>query len=213
MIKLSYKKLILALSITAYLLLANAAKAESAEKTLLVFGDSLVAGYQLPLQQAFPAVLEKRLADEGYNVKVINAGVSGDTTSGGLTRLEWNLEAHPDYALLELGANDMLRGIDPQLTYNNLNEILKTFKARHIPVLLAGMKARPNMGEKFVTSYLHMYEQLADEYSTLYYPFFLETIINNPDLLLDDGMHPNKQGVETIVESILPLVKELIGEK
>lgn len=182
-------------------------------KKILVFGDSLVAGYGIPLEQAFPAQLEARLKKEGENVTVINAGVSGDTTSGGLTRLEWTLAQNPDYVILELGANDMLRGTDPEVTRDNLRKMLEILKQKKIPVLLAGMKALPNYGIPYMLKFNGLYKPLAKKYDAVYYPFFLEDVATKQNLQLEDGMHPNPAGVAVIVENILPKVKDLLEEK
>lgn len=196
-----------------FILAVNSLYAEAAAKKLLVFGDSLVAGYGIPYDQAFPAQLEKKLQAGGDNISVINAGVSGDTTSGGLTRLEWTLEQKPDYVILELGANDMLRAIDPAITRDNLQKILSILKARQIPVLLAGMKAAPNLGPGFMNAYSSMYKSLAKDYGAVYYPFFLDGVLTEPSLMQEDGLHPNAAGVAKIVDNILPRVKELIAAK
>lgn len=196
--------------ITFSLLLANAGGAAGGKK-LLAFGDSLTAGYGIPVEKSFPAQLEKKLREQGHDVEVINAGVSADTTSGGLTRLAWTLDAQqPDFAIVALGANDMLRGTDPEVTRRNLKKILKTLKQRKIPVLLAGMKATPNLGPAFADSYQKMYQALAGKYAAVYYPFFLEGAALEPGLVQDDGLHPNEQGVAVIVGKILPSVKELL---
>jgi acyl-CoA thioesterase-1 len=182
----------------------------AAEKKLLVFGDSLVAGYGIPLEKAFPARLEEKLKEKGYAIHVINAGVSGDTTSGGLTRLEWTLQQNPDFVILELGANDMIRSIDPQVTEKNLRKMLDILKSRKIPVLLAGTRTFPNLGENYAKSYKAMYEKLAKDYDIIYYPFFMEGVATHTDLLREDGLHPNPAGVDVIVQSILPEVEKLI---
>lgn len=184
------------------------------QQTLLVFGDSLVAGYQLLREEAFPARLEKKLVAGGHNVKVVNAGVSGDTTSGGLTRLAWTLDQQKvDYAILELGANDMLRQVDPSVTRENLQKMLDIFKARHIPVLIAGMRSFSNYGAMFGGSFDALYKDLAHQYGTLYYPFFLDGVAMKADLNLDDGMHPNPRGVDIIVDNIYDDVQELLKQK
>ena len=197
--------------ITFSLLLANVGAA-AAEKKILAFGDSLTAGYGIALEKSFPAQLEKRLQELGYDIQVINAGVSADTASGGRARLEWTLDAQkPDFVIVELGANDMLRGTDPEVTRKNLQKILKILKKRKIPVLLAGMKATPNLGPAFVGRYQKMYQDLAKKYAAVYYPFFLEGAAMKQDLVQDDGLHPNEQGVAVIVGNILPSVKKLLS--
>lgn len=189
---------------------AGGGAAPAAQKKILVFGDSLVAGYGIQLEQAFPAQLEEKLRAEGYSIGVINAGVSGDTTSGGLARLEWTLEQNPDYVILELGANDMLRATDPAVTRENLKKMLDILKSRNIPVLLAGMKATPNLGLSYMRTFNGMYKDLAKEYGAVLYPFFLEDVVLESGLMLPDGLHPNPAGVAKIVENILPDVKKLL---
>lgn len=208
-----YKKTLSALIMALSLLLVNTSRAEAMQKTILAFGDSLTAGYGIPMEKSFPAQLEQRLKKQGYNVIVVNAGVSGDTTSGGVTRLEWTLRQRPDFVILELGANDMLRGLDPAVTRNNLRKMLAILKQKKIPVLLAGMKATPNLGPAFEDQYRKMYKALAEEYDAVYYPFFLDGVATQADLLQDDSLHPNAAGVAVIVDHVLPLVKKLLDAK
>jgi acyl-CoA thioesterase-1 len=207
----SRTKFYFAAIITFSLLLANTGAAAAGEK-LLAFGDSLMAGYGIPLEKSFPAQLEKKLREQGRDIQVINAGVSSDTTSGGLARLGWTLDAQkPDFAIVELGGNDMLRGMDPEVTRKNLRKILRILKQRKIPVLLAGMKATPNLGPAFVDRYQKMYKDLAKKYAAVYYPFFLEGVAMEKNLVQDDGLHPNEEGITVIVDKILPLVGELLS--
>src|ERR1035437_1609184 len=206
-------KVIILLTIMAFFCLTvNSLYAAAGDKKLLVFGDSLSAGLGVLYDKAFPAQLEKKLRAEGYAVTVINAGVSGDTTSGGLTRLEWTLSQKPDFIILELGANDMLRAVDPAITRSNLQKMLEILQERKIPVLLAGMKATPNLGKKFVAAYDETYPALAKKYHVVYYPFFLEGAALHPELIQDDGMHPNAAGVAAIVDKMLPSVKKLMKQ-
>lgn len=193
-----------------FCLTVNSLHAAAAEKKLLVFGDSLTAGLGVPYDKAFPAQLEQKLRAEGYAITVINAGVSGDTTSGGLSRLDWTLQQKPDFVILELGANDMLRAIDPTLTRSNLKKMLGILQQKKIPVLFAGMKATTNLGQKYVTAFDDIYPSLAKEYHVVYYPFFLEGVALHRNLLQDDGLHPNEAGVAVIVNTILPSVKKLL---
>jgi acyl-CoA thioesterase-1 len=205
------QKIFILLTIMAFFCLTvNSLYAAAAEKKLLVFGDSLTAGLGVPYDKAFPAQLEKKLRAEGYAVTVINAGVSGETTSGGLARLDWTLEQKPDFVILELGANDMLHAIDPALTRGNLQKMLAVLQQKKIPVLLAGMKATPNLGQKYVTAFDDIYPSLAKKYHAAYYPFFLEGVALHPGLIQDDGMHPNAAGVAVIVDKMLPSVKILL---
>ena len=177
---------------------------------LVALGDSLTAGYLLPADAAFPAVLEKALRKDGYNVSVVNAGVSGDTASEGLARLDWALGDGADAVILELGANDMLQGIDPAVTRKALDTILARLTARHIKVLIAGMRATPSLGKDYVQAFESIYPDLAQKYRLPLYPFFLQGVQPDKALLLEDGMHPNRAGVEKIVQGILPQVEALL---
>lgn len=175
---------------------------------MLVLGDSLVAGYNMPARDAFPAQLERRLKAEGYNLRVINAGVSGDTTAGALARLNWLLGPDkPQFALVALGANDMLRGVDPAQTYANLDAILTRLAQEKVQVILAGMLAPSNYGADYAKEFTTVYTQLADKHKVAFYPFFLEKVAGQKDLNQADGMHPNQAGVAVMVEGILPTVK------
>lgn len=179
---------------------------------LVAFGDSLTAGYQLAPEDAFPVQLEKALRDKGYDITVVNAGVSGDTTSGGLSRLDWSVGDDVDGVILELGANDALRGLDPATTRKNLDVMLERLRARDIPVLIAGMLAPPNMGEQYGQAFNTIYGDLSDKHGALLYPFFLDGVAAQPELNLGDGMHPTGEGVSIIVEKILPSVELLIEQ-
>lgn len=177
---------------------------------ILALGDSLTAGFGLAPEEAFPARLERALRAEGREVSLINAGVSGDTSAGGKARLDWALAAKPTLAILELGANDGLRGLDPKLTHANLDFILKRFKAAGVPVLLTGMLAPPNYGKEFEAEFKAVFTRLAAEHDVVFYPFFLDGVAGDPRLSLPDGLHPNAKGVEVIVERILPSVRKLL---
>ncbi len=179
---------------------------------LVAFGDSLTAGYQLPPEDAFPVQLEKALKEKGYNVTVVNAGVSGDTTSGGLSRLDWSVGDDVDGVILELGANDALRGLDPSITRENLDTMVEKLKSRDIPVLIAGMMAPPNMGASYGQAFNSIYGDLAQKYDELLYPFFLDGVATHSDLTLSDGVHPTGEGISIIVEKILPSVEMLIEQ-
>jgi len=174
---------------------------------LLVLGDSLSAGYGLQPADSFPAQLEEALHDAGYDVRVINAGVSGDTTAGGLSRLAWALSDQPHIVLLELGGNDALRGLPPAETYANLDAILARLEDHAISMVLAGMQAPRNLGEDYTTAFDAIYPRLASKYALAFYPFFLEGVALDPALNQADGIHPNPAGVREIVRRILPLVK------
>lgn len=195
----------------AALVPAAAQDARGEPLSIVALGDSLMAGYNLPASAAFPNVLERRLEEEGYeNVTIVNAGVSGDTASGGLARLDWSVPDGTDGVILELGANDMLRGLDPQLTYAALDAIIERLQERDIPVLLAGMMAARNMGPDYVEAFDAIYPRLAEEHDLVLYPFFLEGALANPELMLPDGIHPNQEGVEVMVENMLPAVVRFI---
>ena len=192
------------------LVVSGGARAEAPLK-IVAFGDSLTAGYGLQAKDAFPAKLERALQAKGMRVEIENAGVSGDTSSGGLSRLEWSIPEGTDAVILELGANDMLRGVDPSVTKKSLDAILAKLKERNIVVLLCGMRAAPNLGEQFVDAFDKLYEDLAKKYNTVFYPFFLEGVAAQAKLALRDGIHPNAAGVDTIVTNILPKAEELIA--
>lgn len=181
--------------------------AEARDIKLIALGDSLTAGYNLPAQQAFPAVLQKALREKGYGgVIVVNAGVSGDTSAGLLDRLDWTLADGADGAIVEIGANDMLRGLNPQQTEQNIDAILQKLRARKIPFLLAGMKAAPNLGDAYANDFNAVYGRLAQKYDAAFYPFFLDGVAGVPQRQLADGVHPNAEGVQLMVEKILPSV-------
>ncbi len=177
---------------------------------LVAFGDSLTAGYLLPADKAFPAVLQTALRKDGFNVSVVNAGVSGDTASDGLARLDWALADGADAVILELGANDMLQGTDPAVTRKALEKILAQLKARHIKVLIAGMQATPSLGKDYTKAFDRIYPELAAKYQAPLYPFFLDGVATHKNLTLADGLHPNAAGVERIVNGLLPQVEALL---
>lgn len=191
----------------------------AADDTLdvLVLGDSLSAGYGLEPGQSFPAKLEKKLIAGGLKVKVHNAGVSGDTASAGLSRLDWALAGvpggKPDLAIVELGANDALRGIDPKVTIKALSGILERFRKDGVPVLLAGMKAPPNMGGDYLKQFDAIYPDLAKKYGVALYPFFLEGVAGIRKLNLPDGIHPTAEGIDVIVTRITPMVHSLLTKQ
>lgn len=178
---------------------------------LLAFGDSLTAGYNLPPDAAFPVQLEKALRAKGLNVTVINAGVSGDTTAAALSRLDWALADKPTHALVELGANDMLRGLSPEQARGNLDAILARMKQAGIPVLLTGMQAAPNLGADYGRRFNTIYPDLAAKHGLPLYPFFLDGVAADAKLNLGDGMHPNREGVAVIVQRILPQILRFLG--
>jgi len=178
---------------------------------IVVLGDSLSAGFGLPADAAFPARLAAALEKKGVAASVVNAGVSGDTASGGLGRLDWSVPNGTDAVILELGANDALRGIDPQVTKTALDKILGKLDARHITVLLAGMRAPRNMGTDYVRVFDAIYPALASTHAVVFYPFFLDGVAADAELNQADGMHPNADGVDVIVTRIMPQVEALIS--
>jgi acyl-CoA thioesterase-1 len=179
---------------------------------IVALGDSLTAGYGLDRPSAFPEQLEKALKAKGVAVEIENAGVSGDTASGGLSRLDWSVGDGTEAVILELGGNDMLRGVDPKVTQRALETIIERLKARNIEVLIAGMRAPPNMGGgDFSRNFEAIFSGLAAKYDLVYYPFFLDGIAAQAKFALQDGMHPNAAGVSQIVTGIMPKVEELIA--
>lgn len=185
--------------------------ADKDEIAILAFGDSLTAGLNIPPDKAFPAQLQAALREKGYRVRVLNSGVSGDTAAEGLARLDWSLDEKVDGAIVELGANDGLRGLDPKATEKSLAEILKTLKDKHIELLLAGMEAPRNWGQAYDDAFRAMYPRLANEYGAILYPFFLKDVAAVQSLNLADGLHPTPEGVAIIVRDILPDVEKLIA--
>ena len=178
---------------------------------ILVLGDSLSAGYGLPAAEAFPAQLEQALRQDGHRVRVINAGVSGDTTAGGLARLDWSLTEHPQLVIVQLGANDALRGLDPEQARANLDAILTRLKQEGAQVLLAGMRAPRNLGPAYYNKFDRIYSELAGKHQIALDPFFLEGVALRPELNQPDGLHPNAKGVAVIVRRLLPRVQELLS--
>lgn len=188
-----------------------AAPAAGQNNVIVALGDSLTAGYGLPGDAAFPVQLEKALKAKGLNWQIVNAGVSGDTMSAGRDRLDWSVPDGTRGVILELGANDALRGVDPAVTRAALEDMLKKLKARNIPVLLAGMKAPPNMGADYAAKFDAIFPELAARYDAMLYPFFLDGVVANARLNLSDGIHPTAEGVRVIVERILPTVEKFLA--
>ncbi|MEQ8709228.1 MAG: arylesterase [Rhodospirillales bacterium] len=179
---------------------------------LLVLGDSLTAGYGVRQGEAFTDQLSEALQQAGRKVTVINGGVSGDTTAGGASRLGWLLSDRPDAAIVELGANDALRGLEPAATRANLDRIITELKAANVPVLLAGMLAPPNLGREYGEAFGRIYPDLAEEKEVLLYPFFLEGVAAVPELNQQDGIHPNPEGIAVVTKRILPYVLKLLDQ-
>jgi acyl-CoA thioesterase-1 len=195
--------------LVAALLLAG--RVEARPLRILALGTSLTQGYGLPPGTEFTTQLEAALKKDGVDAQVENAGVSGDTSAGGLSRLEWSLADHPDAAIIELGSNDMLRGIPPAETEKNLRAILSTLLKDHVAVLLTGMMAQRNLGADYVKQFDGIYPRLAKDYPVVFYPFILDGVALNPKLNQADGMHPNPAGVKIIVARILPYVKKMLA--
>ena len=187
-----------------------AAAADMAPR-LLVLGDSLTAGYGLKAEESFPAKLQAALRQRGIEIDVVDSGVSGDTTAGGRARLGWAMAEPPRWAIVELGANDGLRGIPPKETEANLDAILMELRRRRISVLLAGMLAPPNLGREYGQAFNAVFPRLAKVHNAALYPFFLDGVAGQRALNQDDGIHPNAKGVDVIVERILPHVLKLVG--
>jgi acyl-CoA thioesterase-1 len=199
------------------LLIAQSASAQTTASAgmkpikMVVLGDSLSAGYQLPAAAAFPVRLQKALKAKGIDVDMINAGVSGDTTSGGLGRLDWSVPEGTQAVIVELGANDALRGTDPKVTRAALTDILTRLKARNIAVLLCGMYAPPNYGTDYAKQFNAIYPDLAKTFSVPLYPFFLDGVATIAKLNQADGMHPTAEGIDLVVKNILPTVEAFLG--
>lgn len=193
-------------------LLAAATAAEAETTTIVAFGDSLTAGLGLPVAEAFPAKLEAALKARGHDVTVVNAGVSGDTATGGLARLDWAVGPDTDAVIVELGANDMLRGVDPAETRKAIDAIVGRLAGRDLPVLVAGMLAAPNLGPDYKAAYDAIFPEVAETHGALLYPFFLDGVVGDQKLNQPDGIHPTAEGVEVVVERILPSVEKLLEQ-
>jgi acyl-CoA thioesterase I len=198
-------------NVVVFVMAAAAPSAATRPIRLVAFGDSLTAGYGLRQQDAFPVRLEQMLKARGHAVDVINAGVSGDTTAGGRERIDWAVPAGTDAVILELGANDALRGLPVDRARANLDAILTQLKQRGIVVLVAGMRAPRNLGDAYANAFDAMFAQLAEKHDALLYPFFLAGVALDPKLNLSDGIHPNAAGVQIITERILDKVEELLA--
>jgi acyl-CoA thioesterase I len=187
-------------------------EAKDETMTIVAFGDSLTAGFGLPDKASFPAQLEAALKAQGKDVRVINAGVSGDTTSAALQRLDWALPQDASAVIVELGGNDALQGIPPEGTKANLAKIIEAVQAKGLPLLLAGMEAPRNMGADYVDAFRAIYAALAAKYNVVFYPFFLDGVVLDDSLMQDDGIHPNAKGVAKIVANMIPKVDELLAQ-
>ena len=180
-------------------------------KRLMIFGDSLVAGYGLPAEEGFTGQLQTRLDDEAMAIEVINAGVSGDTSAGGLARLNWSLAEKPDYILIVLGGNDLLRGINPADTRQNLDQILARLQALRVQTFVAGMLAPVNLGAEYGAEFNSIYPELAKKYDTGFHPFFLKDVALVPKLNQRDGLHPNAEGVAKIIDEMMPILRPFLS--
>ncbi len=190
---------------------ASAAAATETPIRILVLGNSLASGFGLEAGHSFPDRLEVALRQAGHDVRVLNAGVAGDTTAGGLARLDWSLADKPHAVIVELGGNDGLRGIDPRSTHANLDAILTRLKSRDIPILLTGMIAPPNLGREYGAAFNAVFPRLAQTHGVAFYPFILDGIAGRPDLNQDDGIHPNRPGVTILVDRLVPHVVRLLA--
>ena len=204
-----FKVGLLHIAVIAGALLASS-MAQAATLNLVGFGDSLMAGYQLPPGDGFPEKLQAALKAKGEDVAITNAGVSGDTSTGGLARIDWSVPDGTNGVILELGANDALRGIPPEETEKNLDAMITRLKERGIPVLLAGMMAPPNMGADYAARFNPIYEKLAQKHQVPLYAFFLDGVVMDASLKLEDGMHPNSKGVDVMVQKMEPAVTNFI---
>jgi acyl-CoA thioesterase-1 len=192
--------------------LAWTAPADAHVSEILAFGDNLTSGFGLPPAEALPTRLEAKLRQGGLAVHVVNAGVAGDTTDGGLARLDWALAEKPDLVILELGANDMLRGIDAATVRANLDAMIAKIQASGAKLLLTGMQASPNFGEEYQRDFNRIYPELAQAHGVPLYPFLLDGVARDPKLNQPDGLHPNRRGVRIIVDHIAPYVARLLSD-
>ena len=184
------------------------------ETKIVVLGDSLTEGYGLSKDQAFPALLEKKLVALGHqNIKVLNSGVSGSTTAGGISRVDWVLKSHPDFVIVALGSNDGLRGLKPSETKKNLEKIIGFFKSKKVRVILAGMKMPPNYGSAFRKEFDGLFADVAKKEDVAFFPFLLGKVAGQSHLNLPDGIHPNEKGHATIADELAPFVSRVLKEK
>ena len=180
---------------------------------VVAMGDSLTEGLRVPEEEAYPAVLERKLHEAGHHYQVINAGVSGETSSGALSRLEWVLTLDPDIVILETGANDGFRGIAPELIRENIRKIIRRFKKNGTIVILGGMKMVRNLGVQYIDGFDTLYEEVAREEEVILIPFFLEGVAGNPELNQRDNVHPNAAGYQVVADTVFPYVLEAIGKR
>jgi acyl-CoA thioesterase I len=191
---------------------ASAAQGASAG-TIAAVGDSLTAGYSLKESEAYPALLEKKLHQAGYNWRVINAGISGETSSGTLSRIDWILKLKPDIVILEIGANDGLRAVDPKLVHKNIEKIVSTLQAKNIEVVLCGMQMLRNLGYAYTTEFTKIYPRIAKDHNLILVPFFLDKVAGEAGLNIFDGVHPNAKGYRIIADTVYPYAVKAIQKK
>ena len=200
--------------LTLVLMLFSSIKLVQADvPRLMVFGDSLVAGYGLPAEQGFTSQLQDRLSANGFRIEILNAGVSGDTSAGGAARLDWALSEQPDYVMIILGGNDLLRGLDPGATRQNLDQIIARLAALNIKTFLCGMLAPLNLGPEYSREFNPIYPELAQKYDLAFYPFFLENVALVPALNQRDGLHPNADGVAKIIDGMMPVLSRFLSDE
>lgn len=200
--------------LTLVLMLFSSIKLVQADvPRLMVFGDSLVAGYGLPAEQGFTSQLQDRLSANGFRIEILNAGVSGDTSAGGAARLDWALSEQPDYVMIVLGGNDLLRGLDPGATRQNLDQIIARLAALNIKTFLCGMLAPLNLGPEYSREFNPIYPELAQKYDLAFYPFFLENVALVPALNQRDGLHPNADGVAKIIDGMMPVLSRFLSDE
>ena len=209
---MAFKQLAI-LAFAAFFAILATVPASTEPYRIVGFGDSLMAGFGLGPGEGFPEKLQAALQKKGHDVVIANAGVSGDTTSGGSSRLDWSVPDNTQLVILELGANDMLRGIAPAVTEKNLDAMIARLKQRGMAVLLVGMVAAPNLGPDYADAFNGIFPRLAEKHNVAFYPFFLDGVAANRTLLLEDGMHPNTAGIDRMVERVLPSVEKLIAAK
>ena len=214
------RRAVAALSLTVFAMLAVAflgSPARAEPVRIVGLGDSLMAGYNLGPGEGFVPVLGEKLSELGYEVEMIEAGVSGDTSTGGLARLEWSVPAEADIVIVELGGNDALRGIEPSITASNIDAIVDTLRVRDQRVVLAGMLAPPNMGADYEGAFNNIYPRIAEARDVPLYPFFLDGVITDASLMLPDGIHPTAEGVEVMatrfLPTLLPVIDEVLDER
>ena len=206
---MSFKRFVALVVVALALPFSSLARAEPVQ--IVGFGDSLMAGYGLDAGQGFPEKLQAALLAKGHDVVIANAGVSGDTTSSGLARLDWSIPDGTQIVILELGANDMLRGTTPDITRKNLTEMIQRLQARKITVLLAGMRAAPNLGQSYQSAFDAIYPDLAKQFGVPLYAFFLDGVAADRQFLLADGMHPNANGIDRMVERFVPEIEKVLA--